>query len=400
MLVFWQLSIPHKLYFDEIHYIPAARALLYEGRLVNPEHPLLGKLILAASLQLLGDGPAGWRVPGALAGTWTLFAAMRALWFASCRRFATLAYGVLLATGFMLFVQSRIAMLDSFMLAFLATAVWQAAAACREPETGRWRLALTGVMLGLALGAKWNAAPLLPVFGLAFLAARLAAGRRRLLTSRRGWPVPGVSLLEAALWLGVVPLLVYAATFLPGYGLRDGIGTDLLSHNLWMAELQSSVVTAHTYQSSLSQWVLNTRPIWYLFEEVDGAWRGIVMLGNPFTALAGLPALAWCAWRGVRRRDMAALGVVVLYTVSVGFWLVADKPIQFFYHYLVPQLTLLAALALAADALWQRRRWRAAALAIPLASALLFAWFFPILGARPLAEVTTYERWMWLDSWR
>ena len=56
---------------------------------------------------------------------------------------ATLAFGVLLATGFPLFVQARIAMLDVFFVAFLALALWQCAAAVREPENGRWRLALT-----------------------------------------------------------------------------------------------------------------------------------------------------------------------------------------------------------------------------------------------------------------
>lgn len=396
-----RLDIPATLYFDEVHYIPAARAFLHESRLVNPEHPLLGKLILAGSMTWLGDNPWGWRLPSVVAGALTLFAAMRAMWFASLRRFATLAYGVLLASGFMLFVQARIAMLDAFMLAFFVVALWQAAAACREPERGRWRLALCGVMMGLALGAKWNVAPLLPLFGLAFLAWRWMAGRRRLLTSRRGLPVPGVSLLEAALWLGAVPLLVYAATYLPAYDLRhNAITQNLLAHHQRMLALQESVKTAHPYQSTWEQWVLNTRVIWYLFEPVAGAHRGVVMLGNPFTMLAGVPALLWCAW-AAWRRDRAALGVLVLYAVSFGFWIVTDKPIQFFYHYLLPHLFLLAGLALALDAWWRKGRgWRLAAALPVVVSVALFAWFFPILSAGPLPDAQYYNKWMWLDTWR
>lgn len=403
-LLLYRLAIPGSFYFDEIHYIPAARALLLESRLLNPEHPMLGKLILAGGIGLFGDNPWGWRLPPALAGALTLFAGMRAIWFASCRRFATLGYGILLASGFMLFVQSRVAMLDGFMLAFLAVALWQAAAAIREPETGRRRLAITGVAMGLSLGAKWNVAPLLPLFGLAFLVWRWMAGRRRLLTSRRGLPVPGVSLLEAAVWLGLVPLLVYAATYLPGYALETGAITDnLLAHHQRMLALQESVTTPHNYQSTWTEWVTNRRPIWYLYEVTDGAQRGIVMLGNPLTMLLGLPALLWCAWAAIfpdaeGRRDRAALAVAVLYGVGFAFWIVAPKPIQFFYHYMIPHCFLLAALALALDALW-RRGWRVAAV-LPIAgSVALFAWFYPILSAGPLTGLASFQRWMWLDSW-
>lgn len=398
-LLLHRLSIPATLYFDEIHYVPAARAFLFESRLLNPEHPMLGKLILAGGIALFGDNPWGWRLLSALAGALTLFAGMRAVWFASCRRFATLSFGVLLASGFMLFVQSRIGMLDIFMLAFLALALWQAAAAIREPETGRWRLAITGVALGLSLGAKWNVAPLLPLFGLTFLIWRWMAGRRRLLTSRRGLPVPGISLLEAAVWLGLVPLLVYAATYLPGYGLEEGAITDnLLAHHQRMLALQESVTTPHNYQSTWAEWLTNWRPIWYLYAMTDGAQRGIVMLGNPLTMLLGLPALLWCAWAAIGRRDRAALAVAVLYAVSFGFWIVAPKPIQFFYHYLIPHGFLLAALALALDALW-RRGWRVAAVLPVAASVALFAWFHPILSAGPLPGPQSFLQWMWLESW-
>ena len=39
--------------------------------------------------------------------------------------------------------------------------------------------------------------------------------------------------------------------------------------------------------------------------------------------------------------------VALLYLLTLGFWIVAAKPIQFYYHYLLPSMFLLAALALA-----------------------------------------------------
>jgi dolichyl-phosphate-mannose--protein O-mannosyl transferase len=396
-LCLWRLGIPSQPYFDEVHYLPAARALLDGSEYLNREHPLLGKEIIAAGIALLGDHPIGWRLPAALAGALALFAMMRALWFASLSRFATLAYGVLLASGFALFVHARIAMLDVFMVAFFAIMLWQLAAAVREPEHGRLRLAIAGIALGLAMAAKWNAVPLAVLPGLAFFAARLSAGRRRLFTSKRGVPVPGVSLVEAALWLGLVPLMVYAATFVPAMFLERGAiaPAGLVAFHREIVALQESVLRPHPYQSTWPEWVLNARAIWYLYEPVDGAQRGVLLIGNPLTMLLGLPALAWCLWVGFARRRWDALAVAALYGASLGFWMIASKPIQFYYHYFLPSSFLLAALALALDALPRKVAW-----ALLAASVALFAWFHPILSAAPLASEQSFVHWMWLDSWR
>lgn len=391
------LGVPSQPYFDEVHYLPAARALLDGSDYLNREHPLLGKEIIALGIAILGDGPWGWRIFSAIAGAGALFAFMRALWFASLRRFATLAFGVLLATGFMLFVHARIAMLDVFMVAFFALMLWQLAAAMREPEQGRWRLATAGVALGLAMAAKWNAAPLAVLPGLAFFMARLSAGRRRLFTSKRGVPVPGMSLVEAAVWLGAVPLAVYAATFVPAMFLEQNAlrPTGLIAFHREIIALQESVIKPHPYQSTWLDWVLNNRAIWYLYEPADGAQRGVVLIGNPLTMLLGLPALAWCLWVGLVQRRWDALAVMVLYAASLGFWIVADKPIQFYYHYFLPSCFLLAALALALDAMPRKFGW-----GVLMASVALFAWFHPILSADALAGEHSFAHWMWLDSWR
>jgi len=400
-----RLTIPSIAYFDEVHYVPALREWLSLGEFTNREHPPFAKQLLALSVLVFGDTPLGWRALPVVAGAAALFASIRALWFATLSRFATLAYGVLLATGFPLFVNARIAMLDIFYLAFLALAFWQSVAAMCEPETGRRRLAIAGVMLGLAMASKWNALVLAPVPGLVFLALRWAAGRRRLFLSRRGLPVPGITLVEAAFWLGLLPLMVYAATYLPAYLFSEGaIGSagapaNILDLHRTMLTMQENVVKPHPYQSVWWQWVLNWRAIWYLYEPVDGAYRGILLIGNPLTMLLGLPALAWCLWRGLAKRDPAALSVSLLYLLTLGFWIVAAKPIQFYYHYLLPSMFLLAALALALDALWQSgRRWLALG---PLAiSAALFAWFYPILSAAPLDGKMAFLEYTWLKSWQ
>ena len=405
-LMMVRLTIPTKPYFDEIHYLPAARQYLALGKYVNREHPLLGKEIIAAGMQLFGDRALGWRIFPTVAGALALFAGMRAMWFAARSRFATVAYGMLLASGFYLFVNARIAMLDIFMVAFVTLAYWQLAAAVREPEQGRLRLAGAGIALGLALASKWNSAPAVILPGLVFLIVRARAGRRRLLTSQRGGPIPGISLWEAALWLGALPLAVYTVTYLPAWFFAQGaIGTpsgaaNFFALHLDAVKLQDSVVKNHPYMSRWTQWVLNTRSIWYLYEPADGAQRGIVLIGNPLTMLLGLPAMLWAASEAMLRRNAAAAAVALLYACTLGFWIVSTKPIQFLYHYFLPSMALLGALALALDALWQRdRRWMAV---LPIvASVALFAYFYPILSAAPLSGgKLAFTHWMWLNRWR
>jgi dolichyl-phosphate-mannose--protein O-mannosyl transferase len=295
-------------------------------------------------------------------------------------------------------------MLDMIMAALGMTGLWLFASAMRRPKQGRWRLALAGFSLGLALGAKWSIAAVLPLPGLLFLALKLRDSGGRFLWARGGGAVPGIGLPEAALWLGLVPLCAYWASFWPGF-LWQQQAIDPWAPLAWhsyMLELQDSVTKAHPYSSQWYQWVANWRAIWFLYMEVDGAQRGILLIGNPFTMLAGLPALGWALWAGLRRRRFDALAFAVLYLVSLGMWALSGKPIQFFYHYLLPGAFLMACLALALEELWRqttRQRWLApVALAL---SAGMFLYFYPILSAAELCcGKPSFNQWMWLDSWR
>ncbi len=209
--------------------------------------------------------------------------------------------------------------------------------------------------------------------------------------------MPGVSLIEAAVWLGVLPLAVYALTYSPVWFFAEGaIGTpggpaNFLALHTDAIRLQESVVKQHPYMSRWYQWVLNSRSIWYLYEPVNGAQRGVVLIG--------LPALLWAASEAVLKRNPAAAAVTVLYAVTLGFWIASAKPVQVLYHYFLPSMALLAALALALDALWQSgRRWLAM---LPLVGSIaMFAHFYPILSSAPLAGPGAFADWMWLSRWR
>ena len=403
-LVWHRLGIPSRIYFDEVHYVPAARSLLVLQS-ANPEHPLFAKQMIAAAIAVLGDRPLVWRLPSALFGALGLFAFGRLIWWASARRFATLAGMGLLATSFAWFIQSRIATLDMIMAGLAMAALWQVAAACQRPaRSARWHLALAGVLFGLALGAKWSAAPIAMAPGLVFLALRLRDHGRRFLVESGTRPIAGIAVWEAGLWLGLLPLAVYWATYLPAFCYAHN-PTDPLAPIAWhryMLGLQDSVTKLHPYRSVWPDWVVNWRAVWYLYEPVDGAQRGVLLIGNPFTMLAGLPALVWCLWAGLWRRRGDALACAGLYLAALALWIVSNKPIQFYYHYLLPGTFLMACLALALDALWQRGgKWRWPPMAALLLAAGMFVYFYPIISAAKLHHGReSYVEWMWLRSWR
>jgi Dolichyl-phosphate-mannose--protein O-mannosyl transferase len=403
LLVLWRLSIPSRYYFDEVHYVPASLKLL-QMIPANREHPMFGKEVIAGFIHLLGDRPLGWRLGPALFGGAGLFAFSRLVWQLSRRRAATIAAAVLLATNFMWFTQSRISMLDMIEAGLCMVGLWQFAAALRSRKTSaaRYHLAACGIALGLSLGAKWSSAPALLMPGLAFLVLRIKECGP--IIGRKGaGPIKGVSLIEAALWLGLLPLAVYWATYLPAMFYADRPVTPLgfVAQHEYMIKLQDSVKKPHPYQTQWYMWVADWRGIWYLFENVDGAQRGIVMLGNPVSMIAGLVALLWGLWASAMRMRHDVLAFALLYVGCLSMWALNGKPVQFYYHYLLPGAFLMALLALALDMLWQRRdRWRWLAHATMGLSVLIFLLFYPIISAAPLPFKSAYNFWMWLPSWR
>src|SRR3954453_15118163 len=116
------IDMPDQPYFDETHYVPAARQLLqthFAVPTLNLEHPPLAKELMAVSIRLFGDNPFGWRTISALFGALALtgiYLCGRALFD---RPRAALWATTIAGLNQMLFVQARIAMLDIFALAFV-----------------------------------------------------------------------------------------------------------------------------------------------------------------------------------------------------------------------------------------------------------------------------------------
>jgi 4-amino-4-deoxy-L-arabinose transferase-like glycosyltransferase len=115
----WGITKPHYAFYDESQYIDSAHALLAQAPNPNPEAPPLGKLLIAGGITIFGDNPFGWRALGAVFGVLTLVGVY--LWSYLLVRDYTLALTAALLTLFnnFLYVMSRVAMMDIFLVAFL-----------------------------------------------------------------------------------------------------------------------------------------------------------------------------------------------------------------------------------------------------------------------------------------
>jgi dolichyl-phosphate-mannose-protein mannosyltransferase len=400
------IDTPDFPYFDETHYVPAARQLLqthFSVPTLNLEHPPLAKELMALSIWLFGDNPFGWRGMSALFGALAMtgiYLCGRAL-FNNQR--AALWATAIAGLNQMLFVQARIAMLDIFALAFV---LWGLAAfmrSFRSEVRTRALLYAAGFCFGLATACKWSG-----VFAwgmcIAIVAVVLVLQRWRTQfedARPTDWYRPDLwDDLRARDWLmclGIVPLAVYIAAYLPIYGFSPAA---LLEAQRRILHDNATLVTPHPYMSAWPSWPFLARPVWFLFEKAgDDRYWAVLSLGNPVVFWSAIPAVMICLrdWVVERRRD--AFLILASYAALYLAWIVLPRAIGFSFYYL-PSATV-ASLALAycffrkETKRWLWARW--IFLAAALASFLLF---LPISAASIETSLAGYERLMWFASWR
>lgn len=426
------LGRPVELVFDEIFYARDACWYVYGSEavcgvtdLVSRSHPPLGKWLIGSGIAAFGYEPFGWRVAAAAAGiisvallyvlAWRL---LRRVTPGSAATVGALAAAGLLATDFLHLVQSRVGMLDAFIVLFVIGAVLAIVLdRDRNRERGDvawwWRLTLgrpwrllAGVCIGAAAATKWSGAYVAPAIICLVIAWEIAERRR--LHPDGGWShwVSEAVRREAAptfVLLGLVPLLVYVASYtgrMPGELLAlpwdpASVWRGIWEHQRAMLEFHTELGGNHPYQSPPWAWPLLKRPVAYWFADEGGTYREILALGNPavwwpgLLALAGLVATWWRAGWGLARPEPVILGGALATFVP---WLIlsGDRSQTFIWYFLPTVPFLCLALACFAAWAWERMAGRVAVVAYGLVVVVSFGLYLPLLTALPLDT----------DAWR
>jgi dolichyl-phosphate-mannose-protein mannosyltransferase len=397
------VTTPDKFYFDEVHYVPAARQMLepvMPSPMLNPMHPPLAKQLIALSIRIFGDDPLGWRYPGVLFGA----LAIVAMYFCGLALFAAqgpaVASALLAFFNQMVFVQSRIAMLDIFAVAFGLFAIAAFMHGFRKPRPQLW-FAVAGLGFGFSTACKWSGLFALAVCIVIIAVIRLMQGWRAQFAdgNAEDWYRPGLwpdfRFYHFAACFLLIPAMVYLATFLPLYGWSFA---DLLeAQRRIFADNTTTAIAGHTYMSAWPSWPFLVRPVWYLFDKIgDDRISAVVFLGNPLILWPALPALALCLrdWIVTRRAD--AFLILSFYVGPWLAWAMLPRTLGFLYYYL-PSATV-ASLAL----VYVLRRGNSPRWLLWAFVAVAFAGFvamLPISAAFVGTSMATFNRLMIFQNW-
>ena len=451
----WGIGFPPALQFDEIYYATEGAEMLRQGYENNPGymfivHPPLGKWLIAGGIAVFGDGPVGWRVPAAIAGTLCVLFLTRIVRRMTRSTLLGCVAGLLLAVDGLSIVQSRFALLDIFLAVFvlagfgclvvdrdrfrerLSVLAGAAGTGPYGPRVGfrPWRLA-GGVLLGLACGVKWSGIWFLAGFAVLSvlwdLAARRSLGLARPVGATAVRDLPG-----AAGSLGLAPIVVYLASWTGWFLGENAYGRhwadtnagfwswlpgplrSLLHYHWQMWEFHSGLSTPHSYQSSPWGWLVAGRPVLFYYPsnpaptgcDAQTCVRTVLDVGTPALWWAFLPAVLWAGWIAVTRRDWRGWAVLVAFAAGWLTWFSVPGRTMFLFYMtpLVPFLVIgvtlgLGALLGTAGASDRRRTFGLVAVCGYVALVVVNSvWLWPILSG----QLITYQEWrarIWFPSW-
>ncbi|MFD4527495.1 dolichyl-phosphate-mannose--protein mannosyltransferase [Streptomyces sp. NPDC058470] len=492
LMRFWNLGSPRAVIFDETYYAKDAWALFNRGFEVNwakdantlilqgdgnvriptdaayVVHPPVGKYVIGLGEWMFGFNPFGWRFMTAVLGTLSVLLLCRIGRRLFRSTFLGCLAGTLMAVDGLQFVMSRTALLDGVLMFFILAAFGclvvdrdrsraRLAAALPPDEDGfvrpdahvaettrlgwrPWRWA-AGLMLGLALGTKWNALYFLAAFLVMALlwdvAARRVAGARH----------PYIAVLKhdtGITFLATVPVVI--ATYLVswtgwilspdngkgGYfrnwAVTDGKGGNFTwlpdwLRSLWhyenqVYEFHVGLSSPHPYQSNPWSWIVLGRPVSYFYESPapgqdgcptdagDKCAREVLALGTPLLWWAACFAILYVLWRWAFRRDWRAGAIACAIAAGYLPWFMYQERTIFFFYAVVfvPFLCLAVAMMIGAiigpPGSTERRRVIGATAAGVLV--LLIAWNFIYFWPIYTGQAIPIDQWrsrMWLDTW-
>jgi len=441
LLHFWHLFTPNAVVWDEIHFERHAGHYLARTFYFDV-HPPLGKLLYAAEARLFGisastllagEPAVGLRLLPAFLGTLIVplaYLLLRQL--GAARRVATLGAFVVLCENALL-VDSRLALLEPYIISFGLLAITLFFAAARRESGARWAfLAASAFMAGCAISVKWTGASALGVI--------LATWLVNTVSTRP----PRSRAVGALVLLVVLPIIIYVGAFAIHFDRLDHVGVDqaimsgqfratlmggpaydpavrmsLLAkmkdvHHAMARGNRTLEFVTHLASSPWYTWPIMKHPIllWQTGETTDHR-SALILLGNPVVWWGSLVSVLMLSAALALRRFSPNGHRFALAFLLGGFLLnylpfIAILRVMYLYHYLfaLVWLILLAVMALGIafrwndlpdDVLWRFPTRRSAVAYWGTAAVVLvgFLYFSPFTFGWPISA-WSYDARFWV----
>lgn len=378
------------LIFDEYYYVNVARNLLgwrqgpdpskipypnaLPGTDPNQEHPPLAKLMIAASMRLLGDNAWGWRLPSVIMGSLAILLFYLLMKKTSKNGKYSLLATFLFSFDTLVYVDSRIAILDIFTLAFMILGFWLYFSEKHK---------LSAVALALSTLTKIGG-----FYGfLAIIIFHLLKDIRPSELARK-WRMLLIPRLKWLLQFG----FYYAATgFILLFALdRFVSGSDPIAHLRFIFQYTLALVrpVPTGIESQPLQWLLNQVPIPYLGVSVTSGgltYQTIAFWGamNPFIIYLTIPAMAYALYRYDERNSQLALFLLCWFAATY----IPFFPLSYLAHrisYIFYFQNTVPAVAGAIALMFSNKKVpRSVVIVYAILVLVGFAWYFPFKQIPP-----------------
>ena len=442
---------PNETVFDEVHFGKFVSGY-YTGEYYFDIHPPLGKLIIAGFAKIVDFEPQynfteigkefpdnkylALRLLPAIAGTLLPLIIFLLILELGLSRMAAFAGALLIVFDNALLTQSRLILLDSFLLLFGFVSLLFYFKYTKHKTQSNKYLILTVVFSSLAVSIKWT--------GLSFIALpiliEIFGGLKelRINFSYEKFIRKVKELTKLCAFFLITPaiyFLIFAIHFAllpkPGPGdafMKPGFRENNIVKNIWdlnieMYKSNQRITASHPYSSQFYQWPLMARPIYYWVKDSSR----IYFFGNPIIWWSSAIAVVISMWLMANRlwfklRKYSKPSSIVYSPLAFllgGYFLnllpfIGVKRVMFLYHYLTALIFAVLILVYLVDGFDKSfdRELRTERLTtsknensrkiftgIIVAAIATFLFFAPLSYGLPLSQ-RAYEARVWFASWR
>lgn len=418
------ISFRNGTYFDEIYHARTGYEFLHGLRAYETTHPPLGKVFISAGIALFGMTPFGWRIAGTVFGILMLpVIYLFAREIGRSRLLGGFAC-VLLAADFMHFTQTRIATIDVYVTFFILLMYYfmyrytQISFYDTPLRKTFLPLGACGVTMGFAVASKWTGAYAGVGLAVIFFAslyrryqeycyakenpAKCSNGIRHRDVVREFRPYTISTIKFCLLFFVAVPVLIYLLSYIPFKSWDNGLLHKMWNNQTGMLSYHAGLEAEHPFSSCWYEWPVMIRPILYYSQALEGTLRqSISAFGNPMIWWMGIPAFLYTVYLAVRKKDRAAMFLIVGYLAEYLPWCLVTR-IAFIYHYFpsVPFVVLMLMYCVREAGTRLSKRGRLILVSGYAAAALgLFLLFYPVLSGQTVSGQYVDMLLRWMDSW-